>query len=314
MSAVVVVTGGTAGVGRATARLFADRGDRVAVLARGRSRLQETEAELRATAGHGLGLAVDVADAEAVEAAASRVESELGPIDVWVNNAMTSVFAKVVDLTPAEIARVTDVTYLGAVHGTLSALRRMKARDRGVIIQVGSALAYRAIPAQAAYCGAKHALRGFTDSLRTELFAEKSSVVVTSIHLPAMNTPQFDWVRNKLGKRAQPVPPIFQPEVAAAAIVAAADDPSRETWVAGTTWATVLGNKAIPGLLDRYLGHQGIGSQLTDEDDDPERPDNLYEPVEGDYGAHGRFDSEAKPTSITERLLRPLRSLSLPAR
>lgn len=314
MSRVVVVTGGTAGVGRATARLFAEAGDHVAVLARGRRRLDETEIELKGRSGRALAIQADVADADAVEAAAERVENELGPIDVWVNNAMTSVFAKVEDLTPEEISRVTDVTYLGAVHGTLSALRRMKPRNRGVIVQVGSALAYRAIPAQAAYCGAKHALRGFTDSLRTELIAEKSEVAVTSIHLPAMNTPQFDWVRNKLGKRAQPVPPIFQPEVAARTIVAAADDPSRENWVAGTTWATVLGNKAIPGLLDRYLGMQGIASQLTDEDEDPSRPDNLYEPVEGDFSAHGRFDSRAKPTSLTERLLRPLRSLPMPGR
>jgi NAD(P)-dependent dehydrogenase (short-subunit alcohol dehydrogenase family) len=311
MSRVVVVTGGTAGLGRAVARGFAHRGDKVAVLARGENRLRQTEAELNESGPGGLALMVDVADADAVEAAAGRIESELGPIDVWVNNAMTSVFAKVRDLTPEEVKRVTEVCYLGAVNGTLCALRRMLARDQGVIIQVGSALAYRAIPAQAAYCGAKHALRGFTDSLRTELLADRSGVKVTSVHLPAMNTPQFDWVRNKLGRRAQPVPPIFQPEVAADAIVAVADDPSREVWVGGPTWATVLGNKLIPGLLDRYLGAKGIGSQLTQEPLDPTRPDNLFAPVEGDYAAHGRFDEDAKPSSFTERVLTPLRSLSL---
>lgn len=314
MNRVVVITGGTAGVGRATARAFAADGDHVAVLARGEQRLAETRAELTGKGVKALAIKVDVADAEAVEAAADQIEAELGPIDVWVNNAMTSVFAKVEDLTAAEIKRVTEVTYLGAVNGTLAALSRMRRRDSGAIIQIGSALAYRAIPAQAAYCAAKHALRGFTDSLRTELLADHPNITVTSVHLPAMNTPQFDWVRNKLGRRAQPVPPIFQPEVAAAAVLAAASDPSREVWVGGPTWATVLGNKLVPGLADRYLASQGVGSQLTDEPAPTGQPGNLYEPVEGDFAAHGRFDRRAKSVSITERILTPLRSISLPRR
>ncbi len=314
MSRVVVITGGTAGVGRATARAFAAEGDHVAVLARGAGRLHTTKAELLAEGVNAMALEVDVADADAVEAAAGQIEAELGPIDVWVNNAMASVFAKVADLTAAEVKRVTEVTYLGGVNGTLAALNRMRPRGSGAIIQIGSALAYRAIPGQAAYCAAKHALRGFTDSLRTELLADDSAITVTSVHLPAMNTPQFDWVRNKLGKRAQPVPPIFQPEVAARAVVAAAAEPSREVWVAGPTWATVLGNKAIPGLIDRYLARQGVASQLTEELDDGGGPDNLFDPVDGDFAAHGRFDDRAKPTSLTERILAPLRSLSLPQR
>lgn len=314
MNRVVVITGGTAGVGRATARAFAAEGDHVAVLARETSRLEATKAELLAEGVKAMALEVDVADADGIEDAAQKIEDALGPIDVWVNNAMTSVFAKVEDLTAEEVKRVTEVTYLGAVNGSLTALRRMRARNSGAIIQIGSALAYRAIPGQAAYCAAKHALRGFTDSLRTELLADKSKVTVTSIHLPAMNTPQFDWVRNKLGKKAQPVPPIFQPEVAARAVVAAAAEPSREVWVAGPTWATVVGNKVMPGLIDRYLAAKGVASQLTDEPDDGGGPDNLFAPVEGDFAAHGRFDQRAKGVSLTERLLTPLRSLVLPRR
>ena len=306
---VVVVTGGTAGVGRATARAFAERGDRVAVLARDEERLRTTEKELLELAGAALAIPADVADWRAVDQAATRIESDLGPIDVWVNNAMASVFGKVADITADEVRRVTEVTYLGSVHGTLSALRRMRERDRGVIVQVGSALAYRAIPAQAAYCGAKHAIRGFVDSLRTELMDEGSAVRVVSVHLPALNTPQFDWSRLKFDRRPQPVPPIFQPEVAARAIVDAADNPRREVWVGGPTVATILANRLAPGLLDRYLARRGIKSQLTDAPADRHRPDNLFRPVEGDFAAHGRFDKRAKKTSW----LTDLRSLLVKA-
>ena len=293
----MVVTGGTAGVGRATARAFAERGDRVAVLARDEERLRATEKELLELAGAGLAVSTDVADWRAVEDAAARIESDLGPIDVWVNNAMASVFGKVADISADEVRRVTEVTYLGSVHGTLAALRVMKPRDHGVIVQVGSALAYRAIPAQAAYCAAKHAIRGFVDSLRTELMDEGSAVKVVSVHLPALNTPQFEWSRLKFDRRPQPVPPIFQPEVAARAIVEAADNPRREVWVGGPTVATILANRVSPGLLDRYLARQGVKSQLTDLPADRHRPDNLFRSVEGDFAAHGRFDDDAKARS-----------------
>ena len=299
---IVVITGGTAGVGRATARAFAERGDRVAVLARDETRLRHTEKELQELAGAGLALSVDVADARAVEDAAARIESDLGPIDVWVNNAMASVFGRVADISADEVRRVTEVTYLGSVHGTMAALPRMRERNRGVIVQVGSALAYRAIPAQAAYCGAKHAIRGFVDSLRTELMEEGSAVRVVSVHLPALNTPQFDWSRLKFDRRPQPVPPIFQPEVAARGILDAADHPTREAWVGGPTVATILANRVIPGLLDRYLARKGIESQLTPASADPHRPDNLFRPVEGDFAAHGRFDDRSKSRSLQAEL------------
>ncbi|MBW3537261.1 MAG: SDR family oxidoreductase [Actinobacteria bacterium] len=295
---VVVVTGGSAGVGRATAREFAQRGDRVAVIARDEQRLRETEKELQELAGAGLGISADVADARAVEDAAAQIESELGPIDVWVNNAMASVFGRVIDLSAQEIKRVTEVTYLGSVHGVLTALDHMRPRNRGVIVQVGSALAYRAIPAQAAYCASKHAIRGFVDSLRTELMEEGSDVSVVSVHLPALNTPQFDWSRLKFNRRPQPVPPIFQPEVAARSIVAAADHPGREVWVGGPTVATILANRLAPSLLDRYLARNGVKSQLTEDPADPDAPGNLFLTVEGDYAAHGRFDDRAKPRSL----------------
>lgn len=305
---VVVVTGGSAGVGRATAREFAKRGDHVAVLARDEERLRATEKELMEFAGRGLALSVDVSDWRAVTAAAERIESELGPIDVWVNNAMVSVFGRVSDLTADEIRRVTEVTYLGSVNGILAALKPMRARNRGVLVQVGSALAYRAIPAQAAYCGAKHAIRGFVDSLRTELMEEGSEVQVVSVHLPALNTPQFDWTRLKFDRRPQPVPPIYQPEVGARAIVEAVDHPSREVWVGAPTVATILANRVAPRLLDRYLARKGIKSQLTGASADPHQDDNLFEAVEGDFAAHGRFDDRAKSRSwqsdLRSRLVR----------
>ena len=308
-SRVVVITGGSAGVGRACAREFAARGDRVAVIARDEDRLRSTEKEVLERSGSGLVISADVADARAVDEAAARIESELGPIDVWVNNAMVSVFGRVVDLSAQEIKRVTEVTYLGSVHGVLAALGHMRPRNRGVIVQVGSALAYRAIPAQAAYCAAKHAIRGFVDSLRTELMEEGSGVRVVSVHLPALNTPQFEWSRLKFNRRPQPVPPIYQPEVAARSIVAAADNPGREVWVGGPTVATILANRLAPGLLDRYLAHSGVKSQLTEEPADPEAPGNLFLTVEGAFAAHGRFDERAKPRSIQADLRNRLAGL-----
>jgi NAD(P)-dependent dehydrogenase (short-subunit alcohol dehydrogenase family) len=248
-------------------------------------------------------LPVDVADAAAVEAAADRIEAELGPIDVWVNDAMESVFAPVLETSADEYRRVTEVNYLGYVHGTLAALRRMEARDAGVIVQVGSALAYRSIPLQSAYCATKHAIVGFTDSLRCELMHDGSRVRVTAVHLPALNTPQFGWVRSRLPRQARPVPPIFEPEVAARAIVRAATHPERETFVGGSTLLAVWGQRLVPGLLDWYLARTGYAAQQTDEPQ-PRRPDNLERPLDraADRGAHGRFGREAKSRSLAFEL------------
>jgi NAD(P)-dependent dehydrogenase (short-subunit alcohol dehydrogenase family) len=294
---VVVVTGASAGVGRATAQAFAKRGAQIGLLARGRDGLEAARREVEALGGKALVLPADVADAEQVEAAAARVEEELGPIDVWVNNAMTSVFSPVKQMTAEEFKRVTDVTYLGYVYGTLSALKRMLPRDHGTIVQVGSALAYRGIPLQAAYCGAKHAIQGFCDSLRAELIHDGSHVRLTMVQMPALNTPQFDWVKSRLPNRAQPVPPIFQPEVAAEAIVWAAHHNRREVYVGVSTVLAIVGDKLLPGLGDWYLARTGYQSQQTDEPRDSSRPHNLWEPVPGDHGAHGRFDARAKDTS-----------------
>jgi len=296
---VVAVTGGSAGVGRATAQAFARQGATVAVLARDPDRLEEAAKEVDSLGGRGFAVPVDVADAAAVDDAAERVEHEVGPIDVWVNNAMTSVFARFLDVTPDEFHRVTEVTYLGYVYGTRAALRRMVPRDRGVVIQVGSALAYRGIPLQSAYCGAKHAIQGFTESVRTELLHEGSAVELCQVHLPAMNTPQFDWVLSRLPRRAQPVPPIYQPELAADAIAFMADHPSREMWMGGTTVATLLANKVAPGVLDHYLARNGVDGQQTDAPSDPDRSSNLWAPVPGPFGAHGAFDDRATDTSPT---------------
>jgi short-subunit dehydrogenase len=303
-SQVVVVTGASAGVGRATAVHFARRGYAVALLARGQARLAAAAEEIRAAGGTALPLSVDVADAGAVDDAAARVESELGPIGVWVNNAMASVFAPVGATTPAEFARVSAVTYLGTVHGTLAALARMAPRDRGVIVQVGSALAYRAIPLQSAYCAAKHAIKGFTESLRTELLHDKSGVRVTMVQLPAVNTPQFSWVKSRLPHKAQPVPPIFQPEVVARAIYWAAHHRRRELWVGWPTTKAILAEKLAPGAADRYLARRGYEAQQTAEPEDPRRPDNLWAPAPGAAGAHGAFDARARDVSVQAVLAR----------
>lgn len=295
---VVVVTGGSAGVGRASVRAFAHRGFQVAVLARGEDRLGATCREVEGTGVKALGVPTDVADAGAVESAAARVEEELGPIDVWVNSAMASVFAPVSELAAEEVRRVAEVTYLGSVNGILAALARMRPRNSGTIVQVGSALAYRAIPLQASYCASKFAIRGFVDSLRCELLHDRSGVRVTTVHLPAVNTPQFGWVRTRLPRQPQPVPPIYQPEVAAKAIVWAAHHPRREVWVGGTTVGTILANKLAPGLLDRYLARTNYDAQQTDEPVDPDRVDNLDSPVPGAQGAHGRFDDKATGRSV----------------
>ncbi len=291
---VVVVTGASAGVGRATVRELARRGASIGLLARGVTGLDAASREVEQLGGKALAVPTDVADPDAVESAAEWVESELGPIDAWVNNAMASVFAPVRTLTAAEIRRVTEVTYLGTVHGTLAALGRMLPRDSGVIVQVGSALAYRSIPLQAAYCAAKHAVVGFTDSLRSELLHDRSGVRVTMVQLPALNTPQFDWVRSRLPNRAQPVPPIYQPEVAARAILQAIEDPRREMFVGGSTVAAIQGHKLAPGLLDRFLATTAYDGQQTPEPEDPARPDNLFGPIAQDLGAHGQFDAVAR--------------------
>jgi NAD(P)-dependent dehydrogenase (short-subunit alcohol dehydrogenase family) len=295
---VVVVTGGTAGLGRAAVRAFARRGAHVGILARGQERLDATQREVESLGQRALGVRTDVADAGEVEAAADRIEREIGPIDIWVNNAMTSVFAPLKETKPDEFHRVTEVTYLGFVYGTMAALKRMLPRDSGKIIQVGSALAARSIPLQAAYCGAKHAIRGFTDSLRSELIHDRSRVQITMVQMPAMNTPQFAWVRSRLPHKAQPVPPIYQPEVGAEAIVWAALHSRRELYVGMPTLKAIMGNKVAPGMLDRYLATHAYSGQQTGEPADPNSPDNLYEPVGGaEIAAHGSFDGRSRERS-----------------
>lgn len=296
---VVVVTGASAGVGRATVRAFAKKGAAIGLIARGEAGLEGARRDVEEAGGRALVLPLDVADAAAMDAAAARVEAELGPIDVWVNNAMASVFSPVKEMTAEEFARVTEVTYLGTVYGTLAALRYMLPRDAGSIVQVGSALAYRGIPLQAAYCGSKHATQGFCDSLRAELLGDGSEVRLTMVQLPALNTPQFGWVKSRMPKMAQPVPPIYQPEVAADAIVWAAEHGQRELLVGAPSVVTVIGNKIAPGLGDRFLGKTGVSSQQTEEPRDPSAPDNLWAPVDAtrDYGAHGSFDDRARERS-----------------
>jgi NADP-dependent 3-hydroxy acid dehydrogenase YdfG len=304
MSRIVVITGAGAGVGRAAAKEFSKQGCDVVLLARDADRLQSAARECRTYGGQAMAISTDVADAAAVESAAARAERELGPIDIWVNVAMATVFAPVDKLTAAEFRRGTEVTYLGQVHGTMSALKRMRIRNRGTIINVGSALAYRAVPLQSIYCGAKFAIRGFTDSLRSEIIHDRLKVRLCMVDLPAMNTPQFDWALNKMGKKAKPVAPIFQPEVAARAIYFAATHRRRNIWVGFPTVKAILADRIAPGLLDRYLAKAGYRGQLTNEPLPDDAPANLFHSVKGSYGAHGRFDADAKPSSwemVTDR-------------
>jgi short-subunit dehydrogenase len=297
MRKTVVITGAGAGVGRATATEFARNGCNVALLSRDPDRLEHAAAELRHFGVRALPIPTDVADAKAVDAAAERIERELGPIDVWANVAMATVFAPVHKLTPEEFQRGTAVTYLGQVHGTMAALRYMRPRDRGSIVCIGSALLYRSVPLQSVYCGAKFAIRGFLGALRSELYHDKINITLTEVDLPAVNTPQFDWARNKTGHKAQPVPPIYQPEVAARAIYFGAFNPRRQIWVGFPTVKAILANRIAPGLLDRYLAKFGYTGQLSDQPSDPNAPGNLFEPVIGAYGAHGRFDDQARTGS-----------------
>ena len=294
---VVAITGATAGVGRAVVREFARRKAWIGLIARGEERLDAAKREVEEAGGKAVALPVDVANAAEVERAAQTIESELGHIDVWINNAMTTIFAPIQETEPDEFKRATEVTYLGCVYGTMAALKRMSPRDRGTIVQVGSALAYRSIPLQAAYCGAKHAIVGFTDSLRCELIHNASKVHVTVVHLPAMNTPQFSWCRTRLPRRPQPVPPIFEPEVAAKAIYYAAHHRRREIFVGEPTVKAIYGQDVAPAFADWYLGKNGYESQQTSEPVPPGRPDNLFEPVEGDYAARGVFTERAKSFS-----------------
>jgi NAD(P)-dependent dehydrogenase (short-subunit alcohol dehydrogenase family) len=295
---VVVITGASAGVGRATVRELARHGARIGLVARGLDGLEAARREVESLGGKALVLPTDVADPGQVEAAAERVERELGPIDIWVNDAMTSVFAPIKETTAEEFRRVTEVTYLGFVYGTLAALKYMLPRDRGTIVHVGSALAYRSIPLQAAYCASKHAVLGFYAALRTELMHDKSHIRTTMVQMPALNTPQFGWCRSKLPRKAQPVPPIFQPEVAARAIYYAAHHPGRrEYFVGGSTVKAIFGNKIAPSLADYYLARKGYEAQQYDGQREPGRPDNLYEAVPGDHGAHGAFDDRAEDSS-----------------
>src|SRR3954453_4159799 len=289
---VVVITGASAGVGRTVAIAFARRGAHIGLLARGRAGLESACQDVEAAGGRALALPTDVSDPNQVEAAAQAIEEYFGPIDVWVNNAMVSVFSPVKEMTPAEFKRVTEVTYLGFVYGTMAALKRMLPRDHGVIVQVGSALAYRGIPLQAAYCAAKHAIQGFHDSLRSELLHDGSKVRVTMVQMPALNTPQFGWVKSRLPHKAQPVPPIFQPEVAATAIVYAADHNRREVYVGWPTVKAIVGDKLASGALDRYLAKTGYQAQQTGEPADPNRLNNLWAPVDDteDHCAHGVFE------------------------
>lgn len=295
---VVAITGASAGVGRATAVAFARRGYAVGLIARGVDRLETAKADVEAAGGSGLVLPADVADALAVENAAERVEQELGAIDVWVNCAMATVFAPFAAISADEYRRVTEVTYLGQVHGTMAAVRRMRLRDRGAIVNVGSALGYHGLPLQSAYCGAKFAIRGFTESLRAELIHDDSRVTVGMVVLPAVNTPQFEWARNKLPMRPQPAPPIYEPEVPAAAIVRAAETGAREILIGRASFKLVFGSILAPGLLDRMLAKMGYSGQQTDEPADPTRSDNLFSPVTGDYAAHGRFEARSSGHAI----------------
>jgi NAD(P)-dependent dehydrogenase (short-subunit alcohol dehydrogenase family) len=302
MTQTVAVTGASAGVGRAVARLFGARGARVGLIARGEAGLRGAAEDVTAAGGTAHAVVADVADFARVDEAARQIEMVLGPIDVWVNSAFVSILAPFAEVTPEEFRRVTEVAYLGFVHGTMVALARMRPRDRGVIVQVGSALGERSVPLQSAYCGAKHAINGFTSSLRCELLHEGSGVRVTVAQLPALNTPQFSWVRSRLPRHPHPVPPIFQPEVAARGVLRAADHPARRQYlVTASAKAAVLTNRVVPGLLDRYLARTGYDSQQTSQPAVASQHGNLWQPGDAaagtDHGAHGEFDGEAHPRS-----------------
>jgi NAD(P)-dependent dehydrogenase (short-subunit alcohol dehydrogenase family) len=308
---VVVVTGASAGLGRATVQAFAREGARIGLLARNRERLEQAKSEVESLGGEALVLPTDVSDADRVEEAAAAVEERFGPLDVWVNNAMVSVFSPVMKMKPEEYRRVTEVTYLGAVYGTLAALRRMIPRNHGAIVQVGSALAYRSIPLQSAYCAAKHAIQGFTESLRSELYHSGSKVHVAMVQMPALNTPQFEWVKSRLHGRPRPVGRIYQPEVGAQAILHAAHHRRPEIYVGYPAVEAIMANRIAPRLLDHYLGRTGFQSQQDKEPDDPNRPDNLWETVPGPYGAHGRFDRSAYDRSLQLAATEHRRGLAL---
>lgn len=298
MPRIIVVTGSSGGIGRASAIAFGARGDTVVLLARGEKGLAGAAEQVERAGGRAYVMPADVADPDQVIAVADKVEAEIGPIDIWVNVAFTSVFAPFEQIKPEEYRRVTEVSYLGYVYGTMAALKHMKSRDQGTIVQVGSALAYRGIPLQSAYCGAKHAIQGFNEALRCELLHDKSGVHVTMVQMPAVNTPQFSWVLSRLPHHAQPVPPIYQPEFAARGVLFAADHPTRrEYWVGASTMATLAANAIAPGLLDRYLGKTGFKSQQTPQRHHPDAPVNLWEPADGedgrDFGAHGVFDNRS---------------------
>jgi short-subunit dehydrogenase len=295
---VVVITGASAGVGRAVVREFAKRKASIGLIARGEERLESARQEVERLGGEALALPTDVADAERVEEAARKMMAAFGRIDVWINDAMTTIFAPFKEIQPDEFKRATEVTYLGCVYGTMAALKHMLPRNKGTIIQIGSALAYRSIPLQSAYCGAKHAIVGFTDSLRCELIHDQSNIHLTVVHLPAMNTPQFSWCRTRLSRHPQPVPPIFEPEVGARAVYYAAHHRRREIFVGGPTVKAIYGQDVAPGFVDRYLGTHGYDTQQTSEPVLSDRPDNLFEPVPGDYAAHGIFTSVAKKCSV----------------
>lgn len=296
---IVVVTGASAGIGRAVAQEFGRHGARVALIARGNERLQEAKKEIEELGGEAITFAIDVSDAEQMEAAAALVEEKWGPIDVWVNNAMVTVLSPIKDMTPEEFKRVTDVTYLGQVYGAQAALKRMLPRDRGSIVFVGSALAYRGIPLQSAYCGAKHAIQGFFDSLRTELVHDKSNVKASMVQLPAMNTPQFSWMRNRMPQKPRPMGKPYQPEEAAKAVYYAAHHDVREFKLGASSYIAIIGNKFFPGIGDWYLGKKAYEGQQMDESAKGDSPDNLFEPAKGSFSAHGKFDDEAKENSTT---------------
>ena len=312
MTQTVVITGASGGIGRATARLYGQRGANVALIARGEKGLAAAASDVERAGGKALALPADVADHRQVNDAAARAEEHFGPIGTWINVAFASVFAQFAEITPEEFRRVTEVSYLGYVNGTMAALARMRRRNQGTIVQVGSALSERSIPLQSAYCGAKHAINGFTSSLRCELLHEHSGVKVTVVQMPAVNTPQFSWVRSKLPRHPQPVPPIYQPEVAARGVLYAADHPERrQYWVGASTVATLLANRLVPGLLDRYLARTGYDSQQTgDREEDHDRAGNLWQPADGpggeDYGAHGDFDDRSHARSVQQWLRRAI--------